>query len=67
MIPVVNAAANELNNFTYSDHQMQAGLHMYPGEAWCNMVIPHAKWHVETGIALTDFVFLTDEMYRLMN
>lgn len=45
---------------------MQAGINMYPGEAWCNPVIPHAKWHVETSIALTDFVFLSDELYRIL-
>ena len=46
---------------------MQAGINMYPGETWCNPVIPHAKWHVETSIALTDFVHLSDEMFRILN
>ena len=49
-----------------SDAVMQAGVNMYPGETWCNPVIPHAKWHVETSIALTDFVFLSDELYRIL-
>jgi len=37
-----------------------------PGEEWCNPLIPHAKWHVETGIALVDFVFLSDEINRII-
>ena len=40
---------------------------MYPGEGWCNPVIPHAKWHLETSIALTDFTFLTEELYKIFN
>ena len=65
LLPVVNAAANELNSWSYVDRLMQSGLHMYPGEDWCNPVIPHAKWHVETSIALTDFSFLSDELYQI--
>ena len=57
---------NFYNFFLYSDAVMQAGINMYPGETWCNPVIPHAKWHVETSIALTDFVFLSDELYRIL-
>jgi len=67
VLPLVNNLANQLNNFTYSDSNMQAGINMYPGETWCNPVIPHAKWHVETSIALTDFVHLSDEMFRILN
>ena len=64
-LPVINAAGNRLNDYSYSDELMQSGLHMYPGENWCNPVIPHAKWHVETSIALTDFTFLSDDLYRI--
>jgi len=67
VLPLVNGLANQLNNFTYSDAVMQTGINMYPGETWCNPVIPHAKWHVETSIALTDFVFLSDELYRILS
>lgn len=67
VLPLVNNLANALNNFTYTDAvDMQAGHNMYPGESWCNPVIPHAKWHVETAIALTDFVFHSDEMFRIL-
>ena len=66
MLPVVNAAANELNSWSYNDALMQSGINMYPGEAWCNPVIPHAKWHLQTSIALTDFTFLTDELFKVL-
>ena len=65
VLPLLNAAANQLNNFTYSNMQMQSGINMYPGEEWCNLIIPHAKWHLQTGIALTDFAFLSDEVHRI--
>jgi hypothetical protein len=39
---------------------------LIPGEGWCNPLIPHAKWHLETGIALADFVFLSDEINRII-
>ena len=65
LLPVVNAAANGLNSWSYTDTLMQSGLQMYPGEDWCNPAIPHAKWHVETAIALTDFTFLSDELYQI--
>ena len=65
LLPLVNAVGNNLNGYSYSDAMMQSGLNMYPGENWCNPVIPHAKWHVETSIALTDFTFLSDDLYRI--
>ena len=68
LIPVINGLINNFNSFDYTDViNMQAGIKLYPGEEWCNLVIPHAKWHVQTGIALTDFAFLTDEMYTILN
>merc|ERR1711935_233161 len=67
VLPLVNNLANALNNFTYSNAvDMQAGINMYPGELWCNPVIPHPKWHVQTSIALLDFTFHADEMFRIL-
>lgn len=67
LLPLVNGIANGMNHFHYNESTMQIGYNMYPGDSWCNYVIPHAKWHLETGIALTDFVFLSDEMYNILN
>merc|ERR1712210_349773 len=67
VLPLVNNLANALNNFTYTNAvDMQAGINMYPGELWCNPVIPHPKWHVQTSIALLDFSFHADEMFRIL-
>ena len=66
ILPLVNGLANQLNNFTYTDSAMQNGINLYPGETWCNPVQPHAKWHLETSIALTDFLFHSDEMFRIL-
>jgi len=66
-LPVINQAMNGYNSWNYSDTEMQLGINMYPGEAWCNPLIPHAKWHLQTGIALTDFTFLSDELYRIFS
>ena len=66
-LPVINQLANDLNSWNYDNPEMQLGNKMYPGEGWCNPVIPHAKWHLETSIALTDFTFLTEELYKIFN
>ena len=66
-LPVINQAMNGYNSWNYSDTEMQLGINMYPGEGWCNPLIPHAKWHLQTGIALTDFTFLSDELYRIFS
>ena len=65
-LPVVNQFINGFNSWNYSDSEMQLGINMYPGEEWCNEIIPHAKWHLQSSIALTDFSFLTDEIYRIV-
>ena len=67
VLPLINGIGNRFNNFTYSDNLMQSGINMYPGEEWCNLVTPHAKWHLQTSIALTDFTFLSDELARLLD
>jgi hypothetical protein len=67
LLPIVNELATQLNTFEYSSVNFQLGRNFYPGEHECNKWDPHAKWHLQTGIALVDFVFLTDEMYRLLN
>ena len=66
-LPVINQLANDLISWTHNNPEMQLGNNMYPGEEWCNPIIPHAKWHLETSIALTDFTFLTEELYRIFN
>jgi hypothetical protein len=32
---------------------------------WCAVASPHAKWHLETSIALVDFVFLAEELNKI--
>ena len=66
LLPVLNAAASDLTTFKYSSPTFQKGLNKYPGENWCNPLIPHAKWHLESSIALVDFVFLADEIHRII-
>ena len=67
LLPIVNVLAKQLTTFEFSSLDFQRGLNFYPGEKECNKWDPHAKWHLETSIALTDFVYLSDEMFRLLN
>ena len=67
LLPIVNVLATQLNTFEYSSPNFQLGTNFYPGELGCNKWDPHSKWHLETGIALVDFVYLGDEMFRLLN
>ncbi len=64
LLPLVNAYANSLTDIEYHNGRFQRGVAIYPGDEWCNPLIPHAKWHLEAAIALTDLAFLTDEMYK---
>ncbi|XP_059083578.1 uncharacterized protein LOC131880876 [Tigriopus californicus] len=64
-LPTFNDLANSLHNLTYFNPDHQHGIGIYPGETWCNPVIPHAKWHLETSIALADFAVMANEMYKI--
>ena len=67
LLPIVNVLAKQLTTFQFSSPNFQLGTKFYPGESECNKWDPHAKWHLETGIALVDFVYLGDEIFRLLN
>ena len=67
LLPIVNVLATQLTTFQYSSNDFQTGVGFYPGEEGCSPWDPHSKWHLETGIALVDFVFLSDELYRLLS
>lgn len=67
LLPVVNVLSTQLTTFEYSSSDFQLGQNFYPGELGCNKWDPHCKWHLQTGIALVDFVYLSDEMFRLLN
>ncbi len=66
LLPIVNTQLNKLTDIEYYDPAFQLGRNIYPGEDWCNPLIPHAKWHLQTGVGLFDLVVLTDEMYKLL-
>ena len=67
LLPIVNVLATQLTTFEYSSNTFVTGDGFYPGQHDCSAWDPHSKWHLETGVALVDFVFLSDEMYRLLN
>lgn len=65
LIPVVNAFANRLNDFTFYEENFQNGTAIYPGDAWCNNQEAHSKWHVQSAIGLLDLVYLCDNINGL--
>ena len=67
LLPEINNMLNIFNTFDYYDSNLQNGTDLYPGDAWCNPVGPHAKWHVEATVGLLDFMYLGDEVYRLLS
>ncbi len=68
LLPTVNALANAIlpsDDFPHYSQDFQDGVGVYPGEGWCNVAaLPHAKWHLETGVALSDMGRLADLMYQ---
>ena len=67
LLPRVNLIANQMTNFHHFDEEFQLGRNLYPGENWCNSKVPHAKWHVESGIGLLDLTLLVDQMFALLS
>ena len=70
LIPVINRYASAITTFRPVDKQFQDGKMFYPGQdsysKECQEKSPHAKWHVQSGIAMVDLVFVADEIYHLI-
>ena len=67
LLPIINDMATQLTTFVYYNKDYQHGKNFYPGENICNNWNPHTRWHLETAIGLPDFVFLADEMHRIIS
>ena len=71
LIPVINRYASAITTFRPVDKQFQNGRKFYPGHdsysLTCKETSPHAKWHVQSGIAMVDLVFVADEIYHLID
>ena len=66
-LPTLNSIVDSLNSYEYFDLDYQNGSRTYPGEEDCNPVMPHAKWHLESGIGLLDLVYVSHEMFQLLS
>lgn len=66
LLPKVNGLINTLSNFQYSNSNFQSGRNVYPGETYCNENIPHAKWHLQSGLGLLDMVYLADDIRKIL-
>merc|ERR1711936_1546632 len=64
LLPHINSYANNLTTWDLYVPDVQSGTG-YPGSGWCNNLIPHAKWHVQTSASLGDAARLVDEVLRL--
>ena len=64
LLPVFNELMSLLETFQYSSSDFETGLDFYPGMEHC-VWDPHAKWHLQTAIALTDFIFLADQIHGI--
>jgi len=60
-----NFVTDNIETFKYSNTEFVSGKNFYAGQSWCDKKDPHSKWHLQTAIALTDFIFLADEMHQL--
>ena len=66
-MPITNLIGNKLTGFDRSsDFGFQATFGVYPGDKICRKTIPHAKWHEQSANALVDFIFLGDEVAKVM-
>ena len=66
-LPILNSMVDGFNSYDYFEEDFQSGIRSYPGDDWCNPVMPHAKWHLESGIGLLDLVYVGHEIYQLLS
>ena len=64
LLPQINSYGNNLTTWDLYVEDIQVGGG-YPGSGWCNDLIPHAKWHVQSAASLVDVARLLDEVLRL--
>ena len=71
LISLINRYASAISTFRPIDKLFQDATNFYPGQTMknleCNKQYPHPKWHVQSGIALVDLVFVADEIYHLID
>jgi len=56
--------SNELESFEFNP-AFESGKNLYPGQETCAWD-PHAKWHLQSAIALLDFIYLADDIFQLL-
>jgi len=66
LLPYFNELMNNQTSWSLAVQDVQEGKG-YPGHQFCNPVIPHAKWHVETSASLADVARLMDSVLALMS
>ena len=67
LVPLVNQLATSFTTFPHGNLKFQSGENMYPGQEKCASRSSHALFHLQSSIAMLDFVFLADEIHRLIN
>ena len=62
IMPWFNTIINRWSNLDHENLDFQMARELYPGEGYCNYQIPHAKWHVEAGIAALDMIKVAQDL-----
>ena len=63
--PWYNRLINYFMSYKHNNEDFQMAKNVYPGENWCNYRIPHAKWHLQTSIAVLDLVRITQDLDQI--
>eukprot|EP00004_Rigifila_ramosa_P010527 TRINITY_DN223_c0_g1_i6.p1 TRINITY_DN223_c0_g1~~TRINITY_DN223_c0_g1_i6.p1 ORF type:complete len:699 (+),score=160.98 TRINITY_DN223_c0_g1_i6:88-2097(+) len=66
VMPDVNALGNSVSGYIHTDPDIQNCISVYPGDGLCRQQQPHSKWHEQSGNALVDLMWLTDDMDRVI-
>lgn len=66
LLPLLNKLSCELTSYSYSYPGFYQGEDFYPGQQGCRWN-PHSKWHLQGSIGIVDWVFLADEIHRLLS
>eukprot|EP00300_Choanocystis_sp_HF-7_P037940 c54390_g1_i1.p1 GENE.c54390_g1_i1~~c54390_g1_i1.p1 ORF type:complete len:376 (+),score=10.68 c54390_g1_i1:23-1129(+) len=66
VMPEINAIGNDISGYNHTDDDLQDAINTYPGDYECRRQEPHSKWHEQSGNALIDLMWLTDDIDRVI-
>jgi len=62
-----NQKSSEISGFPQTDDAVLTSHGLYPGVAQCRGYSPHALWHEESANGLLEFVYMADNINKILS